>query len=215
MTDSTAEPTFSSIAGWEEYNEVAVPMTIASTPVTPTGMFDDRSGGDVMGCREQTMRTGLHNQARCTMRIHLPFLGAAVSIMALLCTVMAPSPKEARSQIQIQGNHEQRIEIVIDDRTFFLAKGGPLQVGTPIEIVLENRDKVRHGFTSSMLIGLLVSGEDDQIVTYGKGVEGFYVNPGKTLVIRFNTERPGSFPFHCDLHERMKGELYVLEVPTV
>ena len=27
--------------------------------------------------------------------------------------------------------------------------------------------------------------------------------------------RTGSFPFHCDLHERMKGELYVLEVPTV
>ena len=147
------------------------------------------------------------------MRIHLPFVGAAVSIMALLGTAVALSPKEARSQIQ--GSHEQRIEIVIEDRTFFLAKGGPLQVGTPIEIVLENRDQVRHGFASSMLIGLLVSGEDDQIATYGKGVEGFYVNPGKTLVIRFSTERPGNFPFHCDLHERMKGELYVLEVPTV
>ncbi|MEK6804936.1 MAG: cupredoxin domain-containing protein [Nitrospirota bacterium] len=149
------------------------------------------------------------------MRIYLPFLGAAVGLMALPCTAAAPSQKEARSQIQIQGSQEQRIEIVIEDRTFFLAKGGPIQIGTPIEIVLENRDKVRHGFTSSMLIGLLVSGEDDQIVTYGKGVEGFYVNPGKTLVIRFSTERPGSFPFHCDLHERMKGELYVLEVPTV
>lgn len=34
MTDSTAEPTFPSIAGWEEYNEVAVPMTIASKTVT-------------------------------------------------------------------------------------------------------------------------------------------------------------------------------------
>jgi hypothetical protein len=213
MTDSTAEPTCPSIAGWEEYNEVAVPMTIASTTVTPTGMFDGRSGGDAMGFRERTMRMGLHNRARCTMRIHLPFLGAAVSIMALLWTVVAPSPKEARSQIQ--GSHEQRIEIVIEDRTFFLAKGGPIQIGTLLEIVLENRDKVRHGFASSMLIGLLVSGEDDQIATYGKGVEGFYVNPGKTLVIRFSTERPGSFPFHCDLHERMKGELYVLEVPTV
>ncbi|MBI5855600.1 MAG: hypothetical protein HZB35_10310 [Nitrospirae bacterium] len=146
------------------------------------------------------------------MRIHLPFLGAAVGIMALLGTVVAPSPKEARSQIQ--EGHEQRIEIVIEDRTFFLAKGGPIQLVTPIEIVLENRDQVRHGFTSSMLIGLLVSGEDDQITTYGKGVEGFYVNPGKTLVIRFRAERPGSIPFHCDLHERMKGELYVLEVPT-
>lgn len=114
------------------------------------------------------------------MRIHFPLLGAAVCIMALLCTSVAPSPNEARSQIQIQGSQEQRIEIVIEDRTFFLAKGGPIQIGTPIEIVLENRDKVRHGFTSSMLIGLLVSGEDDQIAAYGKGVEGFYVNPGKT-----------------------------------
>jgi plastocyanin len=189
-------------------------MTIASNTVTSTGMFAGRSGGDAMGFREQIMETGLHNGARCTMRIHLPFLAAAVSIMALLWTAVAPCPNEARSQIQAQGGHEQRIEIVIEDRTFFLAKGGPIQVGTPIEIVLENRDQVRHGFTSSMLIGLLVSGEDDQIATYGKGVEGFYVNPGKTLVIRFSTERPGSFPFHCDLHERMKGELYVLEIPT-
>lgn len=215
MKDSTAEPMSRSTAAWEGSNEGGVTMTIAPKTVTPTGMFDGFSGGDSMGFRERTMGTGLHNLARCTMRIHLPFLGAAVSIMALLGTAVAPSPKEARAQIQIQGGHEQRIEIIIEDRTFFLAKGGPIQIGTPIEIVLENRDKVRHGFTSSMLVGLLVSGEDDQIATYGKGVEGFYVNPGKTLVIRFNAERPGSFPFHCDLHERMKGELYVLEVPTV
>lgn len=67
--------------------------------------------------------------ARCTMRTHLSFLGAAVSIMALLWTAMAPSPKEARAQIEIQGSPEQRIEIVIQDQTFFLAKGGSLQVG--------------------------------------------------------------------------------------
>lgn len=48
MTDSTAEPTCPSIAGWEEYNKVAVPMTIASKMVTPTGMFDASSGGDAM-----------------------------------------------------------------------------------------------------------------------------------------------------------------------
>jgi hypothetical protein len=177
-------------------------------------MFDGFSGGDAMGFRVRTMETGFHSLGRCTMRIHLPFLGAAVSIMALLWTALAPSPEEARSQIQIQGSPEQRIEIVIQDRTFFLAKGGPLQVGTPIEIVLQNRDNVRHGFASASLLGLLVSGEDDQIVTYGKGVEGFYVNPGKTLIIRIDVGRPGSFPFHCDLHERMKGELYVLDVPT-
>lgn len=149
------------------------------------------------------------------MRIHLSFLSTAVSIMALLCTAVVPSPQEARSQIQIQGSPEQRIEIVIQDRTFFLSKGGPIQVGKPVEIVLENRDSVRHGFASASLLGLMVSGEDDQIVTYGKGIEGFYVNPGKKLIIRIDAERPGSIPFHCDLHEGMRGELYVLEVPTV
>ncbi len=59
--DSMAEPTFPSIAGWEDYNEVAVSMTIASNTVTPTGMFDGFSGGDAMGCRERTMGAGLHN----------------------------------------------------------------------------------------------------------------------------------------------------------
>lgn len=146
------------------------------------------------------------------MKIRSSSLCVSVGMMVLFGTGLAPISTEAQSKIQ--GNSEQRIEIVIEDRTFFLAKGGPIRIETPLEIVVENRDNVRHGFASSMLTGLLVSGEDDQIVTYGKGVEGFYVNPGKTLVIRFTTGRPGSFSFHCDIHERMKGELYVLEVPT-
>lgn len=149
------------------------------------------------------------------MRIHLLSPGKALSIMALLCTAVIPCPKEVQSQVQIQGPPGQRIEIVIQDRTFFLSKGGPVQLGNSIEIVLENHDNVRHGFASESLLGLMVSGEDDQIVTYGKGVEGFYVNAGKTLIIRIDATRPGSIPFHCDLHEGMKGELYVLQVPSV
>jgi len=176
-------------------------------------MFDDYSGGEI-GLRDTTRRTGFSKLPRCTMRITLS-LSAGVGIMALVCTAVASSPTEAHLQTQSQGSREQRIELVIEDRTFFLAKSGPIQLGAPLEIVVKTRDTVRHGFMSSMLIGLLVSGEDDQIVTYGKGVEGFYVNPGKTLVIRFSTEGPGSVPFHCDLHECMKGELSISEVPTV
>ena len=180
MTDSTAAPMCPLIAAWEESNEGAVPITIASTTVTPTSMFDGRSGGDAMGFRERTMGTSLHNPSA----VHhenpspLPWRGGQHHSAARYGR--GTKPERGSSQIPIQGGHEQRIEIVIEDRTFFLAKGGPLQVGTPLEIVVENRDQVRHGFTSSMLIGLLVSGEDDQIATYGKGVEGFYVNPGKT-----------------------------------
>jgi FtsP/CotA-like multicopper oxidase with cupredoxin domain len=133
-------------------------------------------------------------------------------VITLLLAAVVANAGDALSQPQTVP--QQRIEIVIQDKKFFLANAVPIQVGQSVELTVRNQDHVRHGFASSSLLGLLVSGEDDQIVTYGKGVEGFYVNPGKTLIIRIEAERPGSIPFHCDLHEHMKGELYVLEVPT-
>ena len=66
MKDSTAEPTSRSTAAWEEYNEITVPPMVALQTAPPTGMFDRSSDGDAMGFRERTMRTGLHNLARCT-----------------------------------------------------------------------------------------------------------------------------------------------------
>ena len=132
-------------------------------------------------------------------------------VILLLATVAAHAGDKPSQPPTAQ---QQRIEIVIQDKTFFLANAVPIQVGQSIELIVRNQDQVRHGFASASLSGLLVSGEDDQIVTYGKGVEGFYVNPGKTLIIRIDAERPGSMPFRSDLHEHMKGELYVLEVPT-
>jgi FtsP/CotA-like multicopper oxidase with cupredoxin domain len=135
-----------------------------------------------------------------------------ISVIILLLATLVASPGDASSTPQLI---QQRIEIVIKDKKFFLESSVPIQVGQTIELIVRNHDDVRHGFASASLLGLLVSGQDEQIVTYGKGVEGFYVNAGKTLIIRIDAERPGSMPFHCDLHEHMKGELYVLEVPTV
>jgi hypothetical protein len=89
----------------------------------------------------------------------------------------------------------------------------PIRRGLPTVIVLRNEDILRHGFTSPMLFGLLVHAEGERIASYGKGVEGFYVDPVKTLVIRFTTERPGTYTFRCDLHPQMKGEFLLLEVP--
>lgn len=109
---------------------------------------------------------------------------------------------------------EQRIEIVIRDYTFELVKPTPIQPGLPTVIILRNQDIVRHGFYTSMLTGILVQGEGEGVATYGKGVEGFYVDPGKTLVIRFNNHRAGTYSFRCDLHPQMKGEVYVMEVPA-
>lgn len=61
---------------------------------------------------------------------------------------------------------------------------------------------------------ILVQGEGEGVAAYGKGVEGFYVDPGKTLVIKFNNHQPGKHAFRCDLHPTMKGEAYVMEVPV-
>jgi len=66
-----------------------------------------------------------------------------------------------------------------------------------------------------MLFGLPVDAEGEGIASYGKGVEGFYVDLGKTLVIRFTTECPGSYSLRCDLHPQMKGEFLMLDVPAV
>ena len=109
---------------------------------------------------------------------------------------------------------EQRGEITIRNYDFVLSQPVPIRLHVPTVIILRNQDIVRHGFTSPMLAHMLVHGEGEGISAYGKGVEGFYVDPGKTLVIRFTPERSGKYSFKCDLHPDMKGELYLLEVPA-
>ncbi len=112
------------------------------------------------------------------------------------------------------GVQEQRIEITIRDSTFLRTKTAPIHPGFPIVIVIRNEDNIRHGFTSSMLAGLSIHGEGEGIESYGKGIEGFYIGPGKTLTIRFITQHQGRFTFQCDLHPDLKGEIYLLEVPV-
>ena len=112
------------------------------------------------------------------------------------------------------GAQEQRIEITIRDSTFVRTKTAPIHPGFPTVIVIRNEDNIRHGFTSPMLAGLSVHGEGEGIESYGKGIDGFYVGPGKTLMIRFIAQHQGRFMFQCDLHPDLKGEIYLLEVPV-
>ncbi len=123
----------------------------------------------------------------------------------------APEPAVAGPSVALL---EQRGEITIKNYDFLLSQPVPIRLHVPTVIILRNQDIVRHGFTSPMLGQMLVRGEGEGISAYGKGVEGFYVDPGKTLVIRFTPERPGKYSFHCDLHPDMKGELYLLELPA-
>ena len=118
------------------------------------------------------------------------------------------------AQSPAQGLPEQRIEIIMKDYDFQVIKPAPVRPALPTVIIIRNQDIVRHGFYSAMLQGVLVQGEGEGVAAYGKGVEGFYVDPGKTLVIRFNNQRPGIYSFRCDLHPQMKGEAYVMDVPA-
>ncbi|HEX9743525.1 MAG TPA: hypothetical protein VGA17_12135, partial [Nitrospiraceae bacterium] len=105
---------------------------------------------------------------------------------------------------------EERVEIVIRNYEFRLTQPAPVRLHQPTIIVLRNQDIVRHGFASPMLQHVMVHGESEGVAAYGKGGGGFYLDPGKTPVIRFVPERPGKYSFPCDLHQTMTGELKVL-----
>lgn len=107
---------------------------------------------------------------------------------------------------------EQRIEVLIRDSDFFLPQPMGLVFGLPTVIILRNQDIIPHGFTSTMLSRMKVTGKGEGITAYGQGVEGFYVDPGKTLVIRFTSKREGRYEFRCDLHPQMKGEFLLLDM---
>jgi plastocyanin len=138
-------------------------------------------------------------------------MASLVAIAVLITMVGSGSVGESSS---IPAAQEQRIDIVIRNYEFILTQPAPLRVGMPTAIILRNQDIVRHGFTSPMLPQLNLRVEGEGSTAYGKGMEGFYVDPGKTLVIYLTTERTGSYTFRCDLHPQMKGELFALEIPT-
>jgi hypothetical protein len=151
----------------------------------------------------------MRNDALMTRR------AAGVVLVGLIGSMMTGFPgSHVDAQSPAQALPEQRIEIMVRDYEFQLVKPTPVLPALPTVIILRNQDIVRHGFYSSMLTGILVQGEGEGVAAYGKGVEGFYVDPGKTLVIRFNNQRPGKYSFRCDLHPSMKGEAYIMEVPA-
>ena len=135
-----------------------------------------------------------------------------VGLVGSMLMSLSEAKVDAKSPTQVLP--EQRLEIVMRDYDFQVLKPAPIRSGMPTVIIIRNQDIVRHGFYSAMLQGILVQGEGEGVAAYGKGIEGFYVEPGKTLVLRFNNQRPGKYSFRCDLHPNMKGEAYVMDVPA-
>jgi hypothetical protein len=109
---------------------------------------------------------------------------------------------------------EPRIEIIIKDVTYSHTKMQPIRAGVPMAFVVHNEDSVRHGFISPLFQGRSVRGGGEGVEAFGTGIEGFYIDPGKTLVMRVTPDRQGKITFRCDLHPDVKGELYLLDVPV-
>ena len=118
------------------------------------------------------------------------------------------------TRVESQGEQEQRFEISIQNSKFVLKEPAKLQRGVPTVLILRNQDIIRHGFTSPQLTGMRVDGEAGGMAVYGKGIEGFYVDPWKTLVLRFTPTQPGRYEFFCDIHPGMKEEIFLLEMNT-
>ncbi len=140
-------------------------------------------------------------------QLNIGILGMTLGMLGF--ALAADLPKDKMPVVQ-----EQRVEIIIRDSEFLLTQPSGLQFGLPTVIILRNQDIIRHGFASPMLLGLSINGEGEGIEVYGKGVEGFYVDAGKTLVIRFTPSRQGRWEFRCDLHPQMRGEIFQLEMST-
>ena len=145
---------------------------------------------------------------------HYPSCVLAAALLGGMLIPWTPVSTAGNAADPAVAQQEQRVEIVIRSYEFQLTQPAPIRMHMPTIIILRNQDIVRHGFASPMLMQLLVQGEGEGIAAYGKGVEGFYVDPGKTLVVRFVPERPGKYSFHCDLHPKMRGELYLMEIPA-
>ncbi len=108
----------------------------------------------------------------------------------------------------------QRVEVTIKNYQF-ITKQIPLQPYSSILITIRNDDNVRHDFGSTIFEGTVTQIESEGITSYGRGIAGVFIDPGRGAAIRFTVERPGKYEFRCSIHADMKGELLLMNVGIV
>ena len=108
----------------------------------------------------------------------------------------------------------QEVKVTIEGYRFQTTQM-PLQLHTDTLITIKNKDDVRHDFGATMFLNTLTHVESNGVVTYGKGVEGVYIDPDQETSIHLVLDRPGRFKFQCSIHKDMKGEILLLTVDAV
>ena len=109
---------------------------------------------------------------------------------------------------------QQEVNVTIEGYKF-LTSQMPLQLHTDTIIRVKNLDNVRHDFGSQMFLNTLTHVESNGVVTYGKGIEGTYLDPGQEASFRLTLDHPGRFQFECSIHQDMKGEILLMIVDAV
>lgn len=97
--------------------------------------------------------------------------------------------------LDVNPAQEPRIEIAIRDFKYVRTKMQPVRAGVPVVFLIHNEDSVRHGFISPLFSGRVVQGEGEGIEAFGTGIEGFHLDPGKTLTIRLTPDQQGKITF--------------------
>jgi plastocyanin len=109
---------------------------------------------------------------------------------------------------------QQEVIVTIEDYTFRTSQM-PLQLHADTIIRVKNLDNVRHDFGSQMFFNTLTHVESHGVETYGKGVEGVFLDPGQEAIFRLVLDKVGRFQFQCSIHPDMKGEILLLIVNAV
>ena len=109
---------------------------------------------------------------------------------------------------------QQEVNVTIEGYTFHTSQM-PLQLHADTIIRVKNLDKVRHDFGSQMFLNTLTQVTSEGVVTYGKGVEGAFIDPGKEASFRLTMDQVGRFKFECSIHPDMKGEILLLIIDAV
>ncbi len=113
-----------------------------------------------------------------------------------------------------QAQSQQEVNVTIEDYKFQTSQM-PLQLHADTIIRVKNLDNVRHDFGSQMFLNTLTQVTSEGVVTYGKGVEGAFIDPGKEASFRLTMDQVGRFKFQCSIHPDMNGEILLLIIDAV
>jgi hypothetical protein len=142
-------------------------------------------------------------------RVHWFILSALMLLNACAALDTGSTPRKQTSTLSKQ---EPRIELAIRDDKFIVVEADAT-IGRPMVITVRNEDAVTRGFFPTFN-GQAIQAEGERARVL-ESVEGFHVDPGESLTIRFTPEQAGAIRFQCDPHSHTKDEqMYIDARPT-